>query len=103
MTCPRCSAKIPDGARFCGACGATLTAGGGAAAGAAALAPAPEAPPSADAMAGRTIAQGRYKIVKKLGQGGMGTVYRAEQVSLKRAVALKVLDPNLFHDTELIR
>ncbi len=109
MNCPRCSAKIPDGARFCGACGSTLTAGGSAvpataaAPSPAAAAAAPAPAPAADTMTGRMIAGGRYRIVKKLGQGGMGTVYRAEQISLKRQVALKVLDPNLFHDTELIR
>jgi serine/threonine protein kinase len=102
MTCPKCNRNNPDSARFCGACGSTLSVGHAPTA-AAAVAVAPEPPPSADAMAGKMIGQGRYKIIKKLGQGGMGTVYRAEQISLKRAVALKVLDPNLFHDTELVR
>ena len=34
---------------------------------------------------------GDYRIIKKLGQGGMGTVYEAEQIKLERRVALKVL------------
>jgi serine/threonine protein kinase len=38
---------------------------------------------------------GDYKIVRRLGQGGMGQVYLAEQVSLKRKVALKLLKPEL--------
>jgi serine/threonine protein kinase len=36
-----------------------------------------------------------YSITKLIGQGGMGTVYEGVQISLKRRVAIKVLDPNL--------
>src|SRR5919205_241835 len=41
----------------------------------------------------RTV--GEFHILKKLGQGGMGAVYLAEQRSLKRKVALKFLRPEL--------
>jgi serine/threonine-protein kinase len=93
VTCPHCRAEITADARFCGACGK-------------ATAPTESDPhiPLAQVkdLAGKEIA-GRYRILTKLGEGGMGAVYRGEQISLRRAVAVKLLRSELSANPMLLR
>ncbi len=44
-----------------------------------------------------------YKIISKLGQGGMGAVYKAEQLSMERMVALKVLKKDLSKNSKFVK
>jgi serine/threonine-protein kinase len=48
-----------------------------------------------EALIGKTIAGGKYQIVRVLGEGGMGTVYQAHQPAMNRMVAIKWIRPQV--------
>ena len=74
--CPACSAQLHVDARFCGLCGVKLPTAGDF---------------KADSFVDSLVADGKYRILGILGTGSMGVVYRAEQLSLNRPCALKVI------------
>jgi serine/threonine-protein kinase len=82
--CPLCAKNYEDDAGVCEVDGATLKISG-----------------KVDPYLGKLI-RGRYQVHKKLGEGGMGTVYLAEQMSVGRKVALKLLQGSYATDEEFI-
>jgi uncharacterized RDD family membrane protein YckC len=87
-TCPECGAALKPGTSLCPAC--LLSAG------AATL-------PIQPVSAGITTLPcefGDYRLLKKLGAGGMGIVYEAEQISSGRRLALKVLNQCLDNEEQ---
>ena len=84
--CPTCQKTYPDDFSLCPRDGAPLTA----------LATETEA----QLVAGLSR---RYRIVRRLGQGGMGTLFLAEQIGVgNRPVALKVLSRKLLDDPDFL-
>ena len=91
--CPNCGTELEEeeAGGFCGAC---LMAG--AFGTEAVTADAPAAAPGSPGNAPEQESFGNYRIVRMLGEGGMGTVYLAEQTHpFRRQVALKVIKPGM--------
>ena len=55
-----------------------------------------------DRYIGSEIADGKYRILQKIGQGGMGSVYKAAQTNVERLVAIKILHAKLVTRKDIV-
>lgn len=84
-TCPACGIRYPASTRFCPSDGQPLREEGRA----------------DDALVGSLVAD-RYYVERRLGLGGMGVVYLAQQVFMSRPCALKVLRPEYLTSSDAL-
>jgi serine/threonine-protein kinase len=82
--CPQCGTEYELDQRFCPKDGSTL-----------------KAQNETGDLVGSIIAD-RYHVLRKLGEGGMGTVFLAEHVKMGRKSAVKVMNPGMKHDADAI-
>ncbi len=85
LVCPRCQRPFTEAPNFCPGCGEDLRG----------------LTPTSDTLSGPwsgKVIDGRYRLLEKLGEGGMGAVYKVEHVRMGKILALKLLRPDVALD-----
>ena len=88
--CPQCGGSYEDAISFCPADGARTEI------------QQPLQAPAQDALIG-TVIDGRYRVEERIGEGGMGVVYRATHVVLRKPFALKVIRADQATDANIVQ
>src|SRR5438034_4861097 len=94
LECFRCHTPIPENSKFGSSGGADVSGGDGATS------------TSSVAIVQerlRRVIEGKYRIERLLGKGGMGAVFLAHDLTLEREVAIKVLPPDVAQDDQVVR
>jgi len=93
IDCYRCHSPIPENSRFCLSCGADVSGGDA------------TSTSSVDVVRERLqrAIEGKYRMDRLLGKGGMGAVFLAHDLALDREVAIKVLPPDVAQDEQVVR
>ncbi len=86
--CPKCAAECSDETKFCSHCGESVEA--------------VESTKDSGTLTGKVIA-GNFRLADTIGSGAMGAIYKAEQISLGKTVAIKLLHRHLLSDPTLSR
>jgi serine/threonine-protein kinase len=91
--CTRCHTPLPENSRFCFACGADQTGGATVTSG------------EVEGLQARLqrVVEGKYELKRMVGKGGMGAVYLAQDLTLDREVAIKVLPPDISQDPQVVK
>ena len=84
--CTQCAAELAGGEQFCGHCGAAAQVGA----------------QTEDPWLNRVV-DGRYRVLARIGAGGMGIVYRVEHLRLGKIAAMKVLAPDTATKDEMVQ
>ena len=96
MECLKCHTPLPDGSKFCYACGADVTGGG-------TMRTSGQTGIEGLMQKLQRLVEGKYKVERMLGKGGMGAVFLAHDLTLEREVAIKVLPPDISMDEHIVK
>ncbi len=89
LVCSTCGKTLEGEPNFCPACGADMRG----------------LTPTSDTLSGPfagKVIDGRYRILEKIGEGGMGSVFKVEHVRMEKILALKVLRPDVARDKGIL-